>query len=802
MTDHAPRRALTREFLEQLSGEKNEPPWMRAHRQRCLAVFEGLRMPRFGPDLSALDFSDLSYYSRPVEPVKSWEDLPSEIRRTFEALRLPEAEQKALAGLGAQVDSEVVYRSMLDEVRAQGVIFASMDTAIREYPWVQDYFMKAIPAEDNKFAALHGAVWSGGTFIWIPAGVEVAVPLQAYYRMQTEAVGQFEHTLIVAEPGSSVHYIEGCLPAGEQVSVGDRWVNIESLKPGDSVATETGRLAQVQAVMMRPYRGELVEVKPISPYNAFRLTPEHPVLAVRREDVVRARSPRRNWLPEVDSRKLTRAKPAYLPVGALRGGDFVVFPKIQAQGFNPDFSYDQLRLLGYYLAKGAAFVHAALNQPVVAFSLGERETSGIEEVKALIQAVEGEAPQVVREPDRHAITISACSRELMAFCLEHAGEGATTKRLSAEVMALPPTQLAPLLDAYFRGDGNTCWRGKSETRRVSTASETLARQTQELLARTGVYASVQVRGGGEDTIQGQRIRRKEQFTIVWTHGKRMGEVRDVADYFLVPIKGIRRIPYDGFVFNLDVEEPNTYLVRGFAAHNCSAPRYARAALHSGMVEIFAKEGARVRFTTVQNWSKNVYNLNNKRALAYTGAAVDWVSGSLGSKVTMLYPTTVLLGPGASTENLAFTFSQDGMWLDSGARSLHRAPDTTSRLISRSVVQGSGKSVFRGTVHVYPLARGAKAHVECSTLLLTPDAKTETIPILNAETDDVELGHEATVGRVSQDQLFYLMSRGLSEAQAMSLIVNGFVSPILKEIPLEYAVELRGLLEMSFEKAVG
>ncbi|MCX7751143.1 MAG: Fe-S cluster assembly protein SufB [Candidatus Bipolaricaulota bacterium] len=435
---------LTREFVEALSAEKGEPRWMRDHRLRCLEVFEKSPLPRFGPDLSALDFSDLAYYARPVEPVRSLDDLPEEIRRTFIALRLPEAEQKALAGLGAQVDSEVVYRSLLQEVRAQGVIFASMDQAVKDHPWIQDYFMKAIPPEDNKFAALHGAVWSGGTFIWVPPGVEVAVPLQAYYRMQTEAVGQFEHTLIVAEPGSSVHYIEGC----------------------------------------------------------------------------------------------------------------------------------------------------------------------------------------------------------------------------------------------------------------------------------------------------------------------------------------------------------------------SAPRFSRAALHSGMVEIFAKEGARVRFTTVQNWSKNVYNLNNKRALAHAGAAVDWVSGSLGSKVTMLYPTTVLLGPGARTENLSFTFSQDGMWLDTGARAVHRAPDTTSRLVSRSVVQGTGRSVFRGTVHVHPAAKGAKAHVECATLLLTPEAKTETIPILRAETDDVELGHEATVGKVSRDQLFYLMSRGLSEAQAMSLIVNGFVSPILKEIPLEYAVELRGLLEMSFEKAIG
>lgn len=435
---------LTREFVAELAWQKGEPEWMRAHRLRCLAVFERLPMPRFGPDLGELDLGDLTYYARPVEPVRRWEDLPEEIRRTFQALGLPEAEQRALAGVGAQVDSEEVYRSILARLREKGVIFTSMERAVREYPWIQEYFMKVIPPEDNKFAALHGAVWSGGTFIWVPEGVEVDIPLQAYYRIQTEGVGQFEHTLIVAEPGSSLHYIEGC----------------------------------------------------------------------------------------------------------------------------------------------------------------------------------------------------------------------------------------------------------------------------------------------------------------------------------------------------------------------SAPRYSRMSLHSGMVEIIGKEGAHVRFTTIQNWSKNVYNLNNKRAWAYAGARVDWVSGSLGSRVTMLYPTTVLLGKGASTENLSFTFAQEGMWLDTGARAIHRAPDTSARLVSRSVVRGRAKSVFRGTVYVTSEARGAKAHVECSTLLLSPEAQAETIPILRTETNEVELGHEATVGRVSQDHLFYLMSRGLDESQALSLIVNGFVSPILKEIPLEYAVELRRLLEMSFEEATG
>lgn len=439
------KRGLTREVVEEISREKGEPDWMLRLRLRALEIFQRLPMPKFGPDLSEVDLADISYYLRSVEPVASWDELPEEIRKTFDALGLPEAEKEALAGLGAQVDSEVVYRSILEEVRTQGVLFLPMEEAVREHPdLVREHFMRVIPPADNLFAALHGAVWSGGTFVWVPEGVKVEIPLQAYFRMQTQGVGQFEHTLIVAEPGSSVHYIEGC----------------------------------------------------------------------------------------------------------------------------------------------------------------------------------------------------------------------------------------------------------------------------------------------------------------------------------------------------------------------SAPRYTKVALHSGMVEIVAKEGAHVRFTTIQNWSRNVYNLNNKRAVAHAGARVDWVSGSLGSKVTMLYPTTVLAGPGASTENLGFTFARDGQHLDVGARALHLAPNTSSRLVSRSVIQGDAKAVFRGKVYVAKNARGAKGHVECSTLLLSPQAKTETIPVLDAENDEVELAHEATVGRISKDHLFYLMSRGLTEQEALSLIVNGFVSPILKEIPLEYALELKRLLEMSFEGAVG
>jgi|GEM_PF-2590 len=528
-------------------------------------------------------------------------------------------------------NSEVVYHRIREDLERQGVVFVDMDTAVREYPdIVKEYFGTVIPPTDNKFAALNTAVWSGGSFIYVPKGVYVEMPLQAYFRINAQNIGQFERTLIIAEEGSFVHYIEGCLPVGEQVSIGDRWVNIEAIKPGDFVVTETGEKRRVRAVMTRYYKGDIVEVIPISPHNAFRLTPEHPVLAVRREDVSIRRKRRNNWLPEVDTKKLLRTQPTYIPAGELKVGDFIVFPKVKSGAFNHAFTPEKLRLLGYYLAEGSAYFHRKLKQPIVTFTFGENEIKAIEEVKSLIRKVTGKQPQVVRIPNRHAVNISIYSRELMDFCLYHAGKGADSKKLSPEIMALPPEQIKPLIDAYFIGDGSVCVKnGTSVMKRISTASQTLARQIQELLARMGIYASILERKGGEDFVQGRKINRKDQFIVVWTENKRWSEVRDAGDYFLVPIKAIRRIPYDGLVFNLHVEHPNAYLVRGFVAHNCTAPIYSTHSLHSAVVELIAKPGATIRYTTLQNWSHNVYNLVTKRGVAYEDAKIIWVDANIG-----------------------------------------------------------------------------------------------------------------------------------------------------------------------------
>jgi Fe-S cluster assembly protein SufB len=560
-------RGLNRRVVEEISYEKGEPKWMRDFRLRAYEIFISKPMPTWGPDLSGLNFDEIVYYIKPTDRKgRSWDEVPEEIKRTFDRLGIPEWERKFLAGVGAQYDSQVIYHNLARQWEEKGVIFVDTDTAVREYPdLVREYFGTVIPPHDNKFAALNSAVWSGGSFVYVPAGVHVEIPLQAYFRINAKNAGQFERTLIIAEEGAFVHYVEGCLPAGEQVCTESGWVNVESVKPGDFVLDEKGRRVKVRAVMTRPYKGEMMVIRPISPHNTIRLTPEHPVLCVRREQVQTKRQARQpHWKVEVDTRLLLETQPEYVPAGELREGDFIIFPKPIASAEEVPFTAEQLRLLGYYLAEGSAYIHRTLKVPVVTFTVGEHETELIQDLTYLIEHLTGKRAQVVRQPKRHAVNITAYSHELMAFCLEHAGKGAATKRLSEAIMRLPAEVLRPLIDAYFAGDGNICWKGNSEMHRIITASETLARQIQMLLARLGIYASIEQRAGGEDTIQGRRIRRRPQYVVVWTNRRRMGEVRDAGDYFLVPIKQIERVPYDGFVFNLDVEAPHSYLVRGFA----------------------------------------------------------------------------------------------------------------------------------------------------------------------------------------------------------------------------------------------
>ncbi len=440
------RKGLDQQVVEQISEMKGEPDWMRQFRLKSLEHFLKRPMPTWGADLSAINFDDIYYYIKPMQAQgKTWEEVPADIKETFDRLGIPEAERKFLAGVTAQYESEAVYHKVREDLEKLGVIFTDMDTALREHPdIVKEYFGTIIPYTDNKFAALNSAVWSGGSFVYVPEGVKVEIPLQAYFRINAQNMGQFERTLIIAAPGSYVHYVEGC----------------------------------------------------------------------------------------------------------------------------------------------------------------------------------------------------------------------------------------------------------------------------------------------------------------------------------------------------------------------TAPTYASDSLHSAVVEIIVQKGARVRYTTIQNWSKNVYNLVTKRAAAYADATMEWVDGNLGSKVTMKYPAVLLMEPGARGEVLSVAFAGNGMHQDAGAKVTHLAPHTSSQILSKSISKGTGRASYRGLVRVNPNAHHSKSNVRCDALLLDEEARTDTYPTMRLENSQVEIGHEATVSKVGEEQLFYLMSRGLSENEAYSMIVNGFIEPITKELPMEYAVELNRLIQLEMEGSVG
>ena len=442
-----PKKGINVEIVNEMSEMKGEPDWMRQFRLRALKNFERKPMaPWFAVNMPNIDFSDIYYYIKPTEgQVDAWDELPESVKNTYEKLGIPEAERKYLAGVTAQYESEVVYHKNREDLEAQGVLFADMDTALREHPEiVKQYFGTIIPPNDNKFAALNSAVWSGGSFIYVPPGVKVEMPLQAYFRINAENMGQFERTLIIADEGSQVHYIEGC----------------------------------------------------------------------------------------------------------------------------------------------------------------------------------------------------------------------------------------------------------------------------------------------------------------------------------------------------------------------SAPVYSTDSLHSAVVELIAKPGARITYTTIQNWSNNVYNLVTKRARAEAEAHVEWIDGNIGSRLTMKYPAVYLMGPKATGEVLSVAYAGPGMHQDAGAKMVHAAPETSSTIVSKSISKDGGRTSYRGLVRVEEGATNAKSHVRCDALILDEASRSDTYPYMEINEQDARIGHEATVSKVGEDQLFYLMSRGLSETQAMSMIVNGFIEPITRTLPMEYAVEWSRLIELQMEGAVG
>ena len=779
------RRGLSEEVVRDISARKNEPEWMLDLRLKGLKYFGRKPLPTWGADLSEIDFDNIKYFVRSTEKqAASWDELPADIKNTYDRLGIPEAEkQRLIAGVAAQYESEVVYHKIREDLEEKGVIFLDTDTALKEHPDLfKEYFGTVIPAGDNKFAALNTAVWSGGSFIYVPKGVRVEIPLQAYFRINTENMGQFERTMIIAEPGSYVHYVEGCHCAGSMVRVRDGEKPIEEIEEGHEVLTHRGRFRRVREPMRRKFSGPIYHIKfQGEGYRSLAVTPGHPFLiARRRRDREHNGSFEQQWLTAQE----------------LHKGDYVAVPaKIDVET-EPQLVVESEVSIGHGRYAAVA------------------ERVGVIVDDKMARVIEGAFDANHWEYDysgqRAGRSLRFSSVRAARFFAQNFGRTTHELRIPDWVFSLHERDRAAFVRGLYDGEGS--YDVGLDLYRINQTNQQVAQRLRELLLSLGIRASLSVSHWPlprrpmwqvaickadhplfERLVLGRepRPRRANHAQAVLADG-----------YLWMPISSIEQIHADCEVFNMSVEEDESYVCEGVVSHNCTAPTYSSSSLHSAVVELVAQPGARIRYTTVQNWSTNVFNLVTKRAVAYEDATVEWVDCNLGSRLTTKFPSVYLLGERAHGEILSIAFAGKGQHQDAGGKIIHAAPNTTSNVFAKSICKDGGRGSYRGLLEVAKGAHGAKSKVVCDALLLDEHSRSDTYPTIRIGEDDVNVGHEATVSKVGEDQRFYLMSHGIPEEEASKLIVNGFIEPITKELPMEYAVEMNRLIELQMEGSIG
>ncbi len=807
-------RGLNEDVVRNISKMKGEPEWMLQFRLKAYQHYRQRPMPNWGADLSGLDLENIFYYIKPTQSEgKSWDDVPDTIKNTFNKLGIPEAEQKFLAGVGAQYESEMVYHSIQEHLSKQGVIFLSIEQGLKQYPELfREYFGTVIPIEDNKFAALNSAVWSGGSFVYVPKGVKVDLPLQAYFRLNVANIGQFERSLIIADEDSYVHYTEGCFLAGARVRTKQGEKAIEQISEGDEVLTHQGRYRRVYHTMRRPYHGNIYTLRYYGDSDkTLRVTAEHPLLVARR-----ARAEYRNaefnlvWTTAAQVKKgdyLVTPVPQPMPtleaevemVVPLGHGRHLPTPHTVRFPQEADF----FRLLGYYLAEG----HVQ-DEHYLTLSFHAQETAYLQDAEALMTRYFQKSP--AKEAPRQNGQSLVLSSTLAARSFAKAfGSTVKDKHIPAWVQNAQPELLKELVCGMWCGDGS--YDARKNMFRYNTVSANLAYAFRDALLRLGIAASI--------NLQKRVAPRKPIFAVVvsspWNeqfgklvgvdaaNGSNSGSPFAMDENFLyMPIHSIEVEEQETEVFNFSVEEDESYVAEGVVSHNCTAPSYTTDSFHSGVIEIVVKKGARVRYTTIQNWSTNVYNLVTQRAKVFANGTMEWVDANIGSKVTMKYPSCYLMEPGAHGEILSMAFAGPGQHQDAGGKMVHFAPHTSSKITSKSISKGGGRASYRGLIRVYKGAEDVKSNVVCDALLLDAQSRSDTYPYIEVDEEDVTIGHEASVSRVGEDQLFYLMSRGLTQEEATTMVVSGFIEPLVKELPMEYAVEMNRLIQLQMEGSVG
>ena len=810
-------KGLSRQLVEDISDYKNEPQWMREFRLKALEHFRERPIPQWGANLNQIDFDDIHYFVRASErPETSWDDVPDDIKNTFDKLGIPEAERNFLAGVGAQYESEVVYHQVRKDLEEQGVQFLDMDTGLREHEdMVREHFASIIPANDNMLAALNSAVWSGGSFVYVPPGVKVEMPLQAYFRINTENMGQFERTLIIADEGSDVHYIEGCTaPVYSTDSLHSAVVELIA-RPGARIRYTTvqnwsqnvfnlvTKRARAEAdatvewvdcnlgcltgdsMIGTPDRGpipirdvqegdlvfgtDLTEMRPVSRrvtatrdngvQPTFKITTEnfrqleatanHPFLVLDRPPHGRSYAMRWRRLENVSVGDDVAVGKGTGDAGRPRFlGDYEYRKPSPRSRPRPvklplETSEELMWLLGVFIGDGG--VERAKGAPRrVNFAVPPEDRARPRLVETLAEVFD------VEGVDKGPATLAVNSSVIGDFILWLGfGGNAREKRIPGWVFTLPAPQKLAFIEGYLDSDGHE--RSSKVVDGVQLGQITWASVNRELL--------------------------EDLKLLLIDCGL---EPRKISTY-----QSTRKLPLG--------REERTYTTHYLAMNlrgNLDAIRSHRAP--RPVVE-FVRVASIDALGPQQTYDIEVDGIHNFTA---NGIVVH------NSKITMKYPSIYLMGERAHGEILSIAFAGAGQHQDAGGKIIHAAPKTTSSIFSKSISKDGGRATYRGLLEVAKGASEARSKVVCDALLLDPESRSDTYPTIRIDENDANVGHEASVSKIGEEQLFYLQSHGLDEEEASKMIVNGFIEPVVKELPMEYAVELNRLIELQMEGSIG
>ena len=807
---------LNEEVIRLISAKKGEPEFMTEWRLKAYRHWLSMKEPdwahvRYAP----IDYQSISYYAAPKRPAdapKSLDEVDPKLLETYDKLGIPLHERARLAGVAvdAVFDSVSVATTFKEKLASAGVIFCSFSEAVQKHPeLVQRYLGTVVPYRDNFFATLNSAVFTDGSFVYVPKGVRCPMELSTYFRINAANTGQFERTLIIADEGAYVSYLEGCLPASEEVLCGDELRNIRDIALGDVVLNDRGEETRVGKIMRRGYRGDLVDITPRSTGNRFQLTPEHPVLAIRRSRVSSSPRPEGRWA-DLSPKRLAAAEPEFMPAGELEAGDLLVYPINKVERDEPGLSDDFLRLLGYYVAEGCATMFNGYK--AIELTFGDHAPDVVDDAAALLERLTGKRPSRTHDRNHHGVYVVVYSNELWDLLVEHGGKMAAGKRFSKTFMDLPPARQKLAIDTYYLGDGSVCEKGTLTRVRAATVSRQLAFQLQELMSRQGTFAYINVREAFDERMKdGRTIHRAKCYVLFYAKNTRSRRAIRRDGYFLLPIRKIARQPYDGFVYNFETRsEPHSYLVKGFAVHNCTAPMRDENQLHAAVVELVALDNAQIKYSTVQNWYPGdeqgrggIYNFVTKRGdCRGANSKISWTQVETGSAITWKYPSCVLRGDNSVGEFYSVAVANNYQQADTGTKMIHIGRNTRSTIVSKGISAGHGQNSYRGLVKVMPTAHGARNYTQCDSLLLGSDCGAHTFPYIESRNRSARVEHEATTSKISEDQLFYCRQRGLSPEDAVNMIVNGFCREVIKELPMEFAVEAQNLMNVSLEGAVG